>query len=291
MRKKKRLQELTLKNNFMFGAVMTDEEICKHFLEMVLGFPIERVEVSKEKSIVYHPEYKGVRLDIYAKDENFTHYNVEMQVGKDSFLPKRSRYYHSQIDMELLLGGTEYSELPDTYVIFICDYDPCGRKKYIYTFENQCKEDKNVILKDGSHTIYLSTCGENKDEVPRELVKFLEYVKADLKESIEDFDDEFVSKLQKTVRHIKANREMEERYMLFEELLQNERKEGKIEGRIEGRTEERIETIIGFLEDLGPLSPILRERLENETDMDTLKGWVKLAAKVKSIEQFEQEIQ
>ena len=31
---------------------------CKGFLEMVLGFSIAQVVVSKEKSIVYHPEYK-----------------------------------------------------------------------------------------------------------------------------------------------------------------------------------------------------------------------------------------
>lgn len=283
MGKKKRLQELTLKNNFMFGAVMADEEICKHFLEMVLGFPIERVEVSKERSIIYHPEYKGVRLDIYAKDENHTHYNVEMQVNKDSALPRRSRYYHSQIDMELLLSGTDYSELPDTYVIFICDYDPYGKKKYVYTFESHCKEDEHIVLGDGVHTIYLSTCGENKDEVPKELVKFLEYVKADLYESTADFEDDFVSKLQRTVRHIKSSREMEERYMLFEELLKSERKEGKIE--------ERIETIMELLADLGPLPEALKERLENETDMSRLKAWFKLAAKAESIEQFEKEIQ
>lgn len=38
-------------------------------MERILHFPIERVEVSKEKGILYHPEYKGVRLDVYAKDE------------------------------------------------------------------------------------------------------------------------------------------------------------------------------------------------------------------------------
>lgn len=79
MRKRKTLKELTLKDNFMFGAVMCDEENCKRFLELVLGFSIAHVKVSKEKSIVYHPEYKGVRLDVYAEDENNTHYNVEMQ--------------------------------------------------------------------------------------------------------------------------------------------------------------------------------------------------------------------
>ncbi|WP_330684606.1 hypothetical protein [Blautia sp. XA-2221] len=58
MKKRKTLQDLTIKDNFMFGAVMSVEENCKSFLEMVLGFPIARVVVSKEKSMIYHPEYK-----------------------------------------------------------------------------------------------------------------------------------------------------------------------------------------------------------------------------------------
>lgn len=62
MGRTKRLKELTIKDNFMFGAVMMDEDNCKGLLERVLEIPIDRVDVSKEKSIVYHPEYKGVRL-------------------------------------------------------------------------------------------------------------------------------------------------------------------------------------------------------------------------------------
>ena len=50
MAKRKQLKELTIKHNFMFGAVMCDEKNCKGFLERVLQIPIERVEVSKEKS-------------------------------------------------------------------------------------------------------------------------------------------------------------------------------------------------------------------------------------------------
>lgn len=85
------------------------------------------MEVSKEKSMVYHPEYKGVRLDVYAKDENNTRYNIEMQVAKKPALGRRTRYYQSQMDMELLLSGQEYKELPNSYVIFICDFDPFGK--------------------------------------------------------------------------------------------------------------------------------------------------------------------
>ena len=51
MKKRKTLQDLTIKDNFLFGAVMSVEENCKGFLEMVLGFSIAQVVVSKEKSI------------------------------------------------------------------------------------------------------------------------------------------------------------------------------------------------------------------------------------------------
>ena len=47
MKQRKKLQELTIKDSFMFGAVMVNEELCKEFLELALGFPIERVMVSK----------------------------------------------------------------------------------------------------------------------------------------------------------------------------------------------------------------------------------------------------
>lgn len=56
--------------------------------------------------------------------------NVEMQAVSHAALGKRARYYHSQIDMDLLETGKEYVELPDSYVIFICDFDPFGLSKY-----------------------------------------------------------------------------------------------------------------------------------------------------------------
>ena len=49
MAERKTFQDLTIKDNFMFGAVMMDEEICRELLELVLGFRIAKVTVSKEK--------------------------------------------------------------------------------------------------------------------------------------------------------------------------------------------------------------------------------------------------
>ena len=86
---KKTLKDLTLKDNFMFCAVMTVEENCRSFLEACLGFPIGDLQIDQEKSMIWHPEYRSVRLDVYAKDDENRRYNVEMQVAQKPFLAKK----------------------------------------------------------------------------------------------------------------------------------------------------------------------------------------------------------
>ena len=281
MSERKKLQDLTIRDNFLFAAVMLHEDACRTFLEMTLGFPIRHVEISQEKNIIYHPEYKGVRLDVFASVENNTHYDIEMQVASRK-LEKRSRYYHSQMDMEMLLSGKPYDELSDAYVIFICDFDPFGKSKYRYTFDRVCREDSSLTLEDGSHTIFLSTAGKNMDEVPPEMIRFLKFVKADLKESQEDFGDAYVAKLQKLIKQIKKSRQMEERYMLFQEMLRDEREQGKVEGKIEGK----VEDIFEFLSEMGEVSEELHCRIMSIKDPKKLTRLSKAAARAGSIEQF-----
>lgn len=213
---------------------------------MVLGFSIAQVVVSKEKSIVYHPEYKGVRLDIYAEDENHTHYNVEMQMKKKTALGKRSRYYHSQMVMEALASGEDYETMPDMFVVFVCDFDPFGEHLYCY----------------------------------------LKFVTADLEESEEDFQDKLVKRFQETIHNIKADREMGERYMIFEEMLREEKQEGRQEGLLEGRIEATREGIFELLEDLGEVPDKLRDRMEALEELGDLKFLFKLAVKADSIQNF-----
>lgn len=302
MGRNKTIQELTIKNNFMFGAVMCNEKHCRDFLEMVFGFSIARVDVSKEKSLVYHPEYRGVRLDVYANDENNTRYNIEMQAVEPATISKRTRYYHSQIDMDLLTQGTDYTELPNAYVIFVCDFDPFKKKKYCYTFKNICLEDGETELDDGVISIFLSTKGENTHEISKTMVNFLTYVGADLPDSERDFEDDFVKSLQETVASIKADREMEGRYMTLQEMLKDERAEGRAEGLEQGRSEglaqgrseglaqgrsEGIrESVLKVLEEFGGIPEEVKERILSEVDLAVLTEWLVKAAKAENMEQF-----
>ena len=64
------LQQLPLSNGFIFGEAMYDVEASKAVLEIILGKEISRVElVNKEQHLDIDGIHKGVRLDIYVKDD------------------------------------------------------------------------------------------------------------------------------------------------------------------------------------------------------------------------------
>ena len=172
---------------------------------------------------------------------------------------KRIRYYHSQMDMELLLSGEPYEELPTSYVIFVCNFDPFDQGKCCYTFENHCMEVDGLTLGNGCRSILLNAKGINVEEVSPQLAAFLEFIREDTPTNDTEAADEFVKKLQNTVRKVKRDRELGQRYMFLEDLLRQERKQAKIEGK--------IEYILEVLEEYGDIPESVRSRIMSETDL------------------------
>lgn len=216
---------------------------------------------------------------MYAKDEKQTRYNVEMQVERKPALGKRSRYYQSQMDMEMLLTGEDYTELPNTYVIFICDFDPFGDGLYRYSTGMVCEETGKSVS-DGVKTIYLNAHGRNREDIPEELLQFLDYVKNTGRTEGISTTDSFVRHLQDSIDKIKQNRGMEERYMLLEEMMRNEKREGNTEGK--------QEFLLTALESKFSVPSELKEKIMSETDIEKLNLWFQLSLKVSSLEEFEQ---
>ena len=92
----------------------------------------------------------------------------------------------------------------------------------------------------------------------------------------------------------KGSREMEERFMIFEEMLKEERDagfaKGRVEGVAEGRTTERKETLLLFLQNLGTVPKGLSDQIEEQEDLDVLKEWIRIAFQSKSVEEFAKKI-
>lgn len=111
-----------------------------------------------------------------------------------------------------------------------------------------------------------------------------------MEDSWEEYENGFVKQLQKSIQSIKASREMGERYMLFEELLQDEREAGREEGMAAGKREALLENILALLEELGSVSNEVKEFLMTENDVDQLAQYLKKAAKAVSIEAFQKAV-
>lgn len=141
-------EELGIDNDFLFGKVMQDPELCKELLQRILpDLKIDHVEYPQlRKGIKPDVDAKSVRLDVYVKDEKGTVYDIEMQVTDTKEFPKRTRYYQSMIDLQMIDKGQPYKKLKPSYIIFICPFDMFGKRRHIYTFENICKEDGSIVL-------------------------------------------------------------------------------------------------------------------------------------------------
>ena len=126
----------------------------------------------------------------------------------------------------------------------------------------------------------LSTKGKNRDEVPKELVAFLEYAGADREQAEMDFHDEYVRRLQETVAKIRQDREMGVRYMLFSELLQDEFLAGEAKGK--------AYSTIMVLNVLGDVPEELASKIRQVTDAGKQDELLKLAAVSKTVEEFEE---
>ncbi len=229
---KKPFCDLQFPDAFMFAAAMEDEEVCRGVLERILGIPIKAVKVRGEATMFVNPDFRGVRLDVYADDEAGNVFDVEMQTTDKRNLPKRSRFYQGQMDMATLKPGADFNELPKSFIIFICNFDPFGHGRYRYTCVTHCKETGEE-LGDEAYKIFLNTKGQNDDEESPELIRFLKYVEG-ASSATEYQPDELIHKIETRIADIKRSRGMEVRYMLFSEMLSDERKEGLEEGRKEG---------------------------------------------------------
>lgn len=162
-------------------------------------------------------------------DEEETVYNVEMERGKKSVLPKRSRYYQGNIDLDIISSGEDYRKLKKSFVIFICTFDPFSDGRHIYTFENMCRENKYLSLGDETTKIFLNTKGKMKD-VDDEMLEFLFYVEHSTDAVAKQSSSLLIHEIHKKVIEVKKNKEMEVEYMT---LLQRDRENIEL-GREEG---------------------------------------------------------
>lgn len=238
----KKFEDLQYTDDFMFGAVMENKEICKGVIETILDVKLKKVEtVQIQKAYKDTSEARGIRLDAYVDDEEGTVYSVEMQAQPKRNLAKRSRFYQGNIDISYLKAGEDFEDLPRSYIIFICTFDPFGKKLARYIFENRCAELTDLALGDETTKVFINAKGITKD-LPKKLKSFIAFIAHPEDES----DDILVEAIKKEMARIKDIPERRNEFMTFEQAIYEAKKEAAKEATIAGRKQAREEMLFAF---------------------------------------------
>ena len=229
-----RWENLTLADDFMFGKVFQDESLCLELVRLILPhLNIERIVMHELQMPLHHTaDTRGVRFDVYLRDDKGRIIIVEMQVVNRVYLFRRVRAYHSITDLDAMDRSTvgRYDDMPEVIVIFICNFDPFNLGRHIYTFKNICMEERDLVMDDGATTIFLNTKGKDNAVSPR-LKAFLKLVEG------QSSDDDFVKRLEERLAYAKQDRFLRQEYLLTKFDRNERREEGRQEGLKEGRKE------------------------------------------------------
>lgn len=273
----KKLEDMNLLDNFLFGAVMTHPEYGESFskviLRTVLECDVEKLSVYPQR-VFYgsNVSLHGARLDVYLEEnreeqdgqDNATVYDVEPDKNQDKVavkaLPKRVRFYHAKISARCLKAGEKYDRLKEVVIIMILPYDPFERNRMVYTVKNCCLEEPEMPYEDGAKTIYLYTKGE-RGKQSLKLEQLLTFMESTVEENA--VNEELVS-LYAMVEEIKKDEEVSIRFMqMFEDeevIMERARKAGIKEG-IEQGIEQGIDILVADNMEMGATKGIIIQKL------------------------------
>ena len=226
----KRWEELDITDDFIFSRVMRNKKLCRTLLEMILKVRIGRIKfLTSRHAIQIDPNAKGIIMDVYLKDESKV-INVEMQTSNHGDLARRCRYYQAAADIDTTPKGCQYKDLKQNYVVFICTFDPFGRGKPIYNFQNYCVDyGKPIPLQDGTTKIFLNTASKAVDSLDGELRLFYDYVRERAAQS------GFTKELDRSIAKLKEEKEERQMYLTYTSRMMECRQDGYEQGLYTGR--------------------------------------------------------
>ena len=228
-----KIKQLRLMDDTFFNSCFDGNIPCMEVvLRAVMGN--ERLHVTEVFTQQSAPNLYGrsVRFDALATDGKAI-YNVEIQRSDEGAIPRRARYNSSMIDARTISKGTEFPDLPETYVIFITEHDIWKRGKPLYKVRRTF-EDTADPFDDGTHILYVN--GECQSDSP-------------LGRLMHDFfctnpNDMYSEVLAERARFFKEDEKGVTTMCKVMEELYNE-------GVAEGKTEERLKNIKSLIQSMG----------------------------------------
>lgn len=263
-RAKEKWRKAGLENDFIFNKVMLDKGITLEVLHRTLPtLQIHKIiRITSQQEFVSSHNAKGIRLDIYAEDDQHNHYDIEMQIINKHNLPKRIRFYHSNLSMNCYEKGQSYVTADNSYVIFLCCFDPFGMGNQKYEIKRLIREHTSYPYNDGEYTYVFDVTSLQKEVSPK-LQRFFNLIA-----SQEDSEDDyFIVQLKKRITFVKQNREWRREFMqrsLYEMDVEYDLEQVKKREKVHG-----IQSLIQSLKEIGISDNVIMQKLVEHYHLST----------------------
>lgn len=209
-----------LTNDIIFGWIMKNDDNCLAIIRSILPeLNITKiVRNDSQHDVTPITSARGVRFDVVVQDDQQRFYDVEMQVVNNGDLGKRTRYYQSQIDNETLIKGQSFRDLKESYVIFLCSFDPFGYGLRLYEFHQYEDEHKELLLDTQSHVIFVNSKG-TKGEITSDLSAVI-----DVMNQHSNYDNPLATKLRQEIDYYNQDPRKRREIMDYLTKLEDERR-------------------------------------------------------------------
>ena len=158
---------------------------------------------------------RSICLDAYGTDTAGKKYDLEIQRADKGADPHRARYHSSVLDVENLNAGQEFSELPDTYTIFIVEKDFYEKGEPIY-FIRRMNLTTGEPFEDGEHILYVNGEYRGSSDIGKLMHDF----------NCTDADDMNFELMAERTRYLKENPEgVSQMCKVIEDMRKEERAE------------------------------------------------------------------
>lgn len=223
-----------LTNDLVFSRTMSErKDLVAELVRRVVGHEVDIESVNQQETVDVKLDAKGVRYDVYLATSQQEIYDLEMQTIQQRNLAKRSRYYISVNDVAVSKKGKgwTYNKLPQSYVIFLCTFDPFGNGAEIYIskehlfLDMDCTKDvtEDSNYDAGYTKIFLNVSDNVKVRNVKEsdLDSFLQYVRTGIPtDTYTEEVNNYVCEVNRTDRE--ALMTLEQDMLELQEIYRNE---------------------------------------------------------------------
>ena len=146
--------------------VFKDEKATQYVLRILTGKSDLKVEKNLTEYRIAKLDTRDAVLDVIAVDDQGVFYHIEIQLADSDDHIRRVRFYSAMVDSELLEKGTQYSDLPNTYIFYISLNDILDLGEPIAQV-NTTIGGKHKPYVDGKHIYYVNAAVNDASEIAR----------------------------------------------------------------------------------------------------------------------------